>query len=113
MLDIAIAFEALLLSDGGDKELSYRLRLRGARWLEQDLPSRQRTFDLLKLLYTLRSTIAHGEDLDTGNERVAQVLREAPVLLRRTLRKSLDDDNAPARLSKDAASARWKEIELG
>lgn len=115
LLDIAIAFEALLLGDISDKELSYRLRLRGARWLESDLSSRKTTFGLLKRLYVLRSKIAHGEDFASAKEGdrndLANTLGAAPRLLRRALRMSLEGKGS-GRLSQAETGDWWKKIEL-
>lgn len=115
LLDIAIAFEALLLGDISDKDLGYRLRLRGARWLEADLSSRTATFDLLNRLYSLRSKIAHGDDFASGKEEdrnnLAITLQAARALLRRALRMSLEGQG-PGQRSKVETGNWWKKIEL-
>jgi hypothetical protein len=116
LLDVAIAFEALLLNDGPDKELSYRLRLRGARWLHGAPEARRATFQLLRDLYGVRSQIAHGETLASlglaDRRRLAAVLRDAPVLLRQALRHSLEG-RGPEGLEGEALQAWWRGIELG
>lgn len=116
LLDMSIAFEALLLNDGVDKELRYRLRLRGARWLDVDFKTRVATFRLLGLLYDVRSKIAHGETLDSldAGERksIEEVLRDTPILLRRALRTTLEGGGSPVG---NRATLRewWQKIELG
>jgi len=64
IIDISILLESTLLY-GHDKELGYRLSLRGAHLLKSNRDSME-TFNLLKKFYNLRSTIVHnGERLSS------------------------------------------------
>lgn len=60
-IDLGIALEALFLSDLPDDrgELTFRLRLRVARYLEQNSKKREALFRLVGDLYSLRSTAVH------------------------------------------------------
>ena len=60
-IDLGIVFEVLFLNDrrGDQSELAFRLRLRGARFLETDYKERRRVFHLLRDLYRLRSIAVH------------------------------------------------------
>lgn len=55
----AIALESLILSDGNQAELTYRLRARVAHLLGDDSISRRSVFDSVKRLYDIRSKIVH------------------------------------------------------
>jgi hypothetical protein len=115
LLDIAIAFEALILNDGPDKELSYRLRLRGARWLEDTIEGRREVFRSLQHLYELRSRIAHGETTDSLKPkdvvRLREVMVRAPELLRRALRYVLEG-RGPAGTKDEQIREWWRDLEL-
>lgn len=60
-IDLGIALEALFLNDLPDDrgELTFRLRLRVARHLEQNSEKREALFRLVGDLYSLRSTAVH------------------------------------------------------
>lgn len=60
-IDLGIVLEALFLHDAPDDrgELSYRLRVRAARYLGQDPDSRRQIFTLVGDLYSTRSIAAH------------------------------------------------------
>jgi len=65
ILDFVIALEGTLgykLSS----EISHRLSSRGAFLLSGDTPERELYYHLIKTLYTLRSTIAHGSEISPG-----------------------------------------------
>lgn len=115
LLDVAIAFEALLLNDGVDKELTYRLSLRGARWLDQSLESRRETFGTLRLLYTMRSKIAHGSTFNTLKpqdiDRLERVMAAAPALLRRTL-QYVFEGRGPTAMNDEQLREWWMAVEL-
>src|SRR5262249_20185017 len=62
LVDLMIAAEALFLSDSSTDrgELSYRLALRAARFIESpDYPQRE-MFELFRQAYTARSAVVHG-----------------------------------------------------
>ena len=115
LLDVAIAFEALLLNDGPNKELSYRLSLRGARWLNESAEDRRHSFRVLQTLYEMRSKIAHGATFNTLRSkdltRLRLVLTEAPALLRRALRHVLEG-RGPSSMSDEQLREWWMTIEL-
>jgi len=60
-IDLGIVLESLFLNDlDGDRgELSFRLRVRASRYLEDSLEERSKTFKLVGDLYTLRSKAVH------------------------------------------------------
>jgi hypothetical protein len=60
-IDLGIALEALFLNDLPDdrSELTFRLRLRVARYLEQDSKKREALFRIVGDLYALRSAAVH------------------------------------------------------
>lgn len=90
-LDLGIALESIFLNDIGDDrgELSFRLRLRAARWIEDDISKREDLYQLIGDLYNLRSRAAHSgrvpdevrgvpttEVLKTGFEITAAAIRK-------------------------------------
>lgn len=113
LLDIAIAFEALLLSDSPQKELSHRLAVRGARWLEVTLDARRATFTALKALYDVRSMIAHGVELSANDQKRRDLaMALAPGLLRKGLQYALEG-RGPVGLKKEPLRRWWQDVELG
>jgi hypothetical protein len=81
-VDLGIALEALFLNDLDDDrgELTFRLRLRMARFLEQEKAKRHDLFQLAGDLYSIRSVAVH-----TG--RIPEKVKGTPssILLRRGL----------------------------
>lgn len=73
-IDLGIALESLFLSDiTPDRgEFTFRLKVRGARFLGSDYEDRDRLFKLLGDLYTARSQAVH-----TG--RVEEEIRRVPI----------------------------------
>ena len=67
-IDLGVALETLFLSDlnQDQTELTFRLRLRAARFLGKDPPDRKRIFDMVGKLYDLRSKAAHSGRLPKG-----------------------------------------------
>ncbi len=110
LLDLAIAFEAIYLNDGENKELTYRLSLRAARLLGNSFDERYEIFKLIKDLYKYRSKVAHGEHLDSlkkpDAERVDKVLKDAPNLLKKSIIKMLSVNELKG-LKNDAKIAEW------
>lgn len=117
LLEIAIAFEAILLNDSGDnhQELGYRLRLRAARFLTEDLEERLRIFDLLRDLYNFRSRIAHGETLEgmksKDQTKLEAVIKEAPEILKKLLLKVMEATELRG-LKEEQLIAWWRKVEL-
>jgi hypothetical protein len=60
-LDLGIAVESLL--GPGHEEISYKIRIRGALLAGGNANDRRHTFYHLHRLYSLRSTVAHGDKL--------------------------------------------------
>jgi uncharacterized tellurite resistance protein B-like protein len=117
LLDIAFAFEAVFLNDGENKELSYRLCLRVARFLGNTVEKRVEIFDAIRNLYNFRSKIAHGETLDkmkqSDAEKLKLVLDRAPRILTEALRVIVLGNGPKGLKSTDGLSKWWKRIELG
>lgn len=117
LLEAAIALEAIILNDSGEnhQELGYRLRLRAARFLTEDLQDRLRIFELLRDLYNLRSRIAHGETLDEmrpkDKRRLELVIKEVPAVLRMLLLKIMETTELRG-LTKQQLGAWWRRVEL-
>ncbi len=76
IIDFVTALEALLLRD--DKELSYKLALRGARYVASDATERRQVFRDLRDLYNTRSGLLHGAAKlhDSGYESLRQRARQ-------------------------------------
>ena len=90
IIDMSILLESTLLH-GQDRELRYRLALRGAHLLKSTRPTKE-TFALLKKFYDLRSKIVHqGQTLDapvqTGRQSfpAAEFVAEMHSLCREVL----------------------------
>jgi hypothetical protein len=83
LIDLWIAFEALLLPDG-NQELSHRVALRIARLVGQSGPDRQAAFKLAKESYAARSRVVHGEQSKVDIDRM---VRETRQLARRAVRE--------------------------
>ncbi|HXO43299.1 MAG TPA: hypothetical protein VN999_17745 [Thermoanaerobaculia bacterium] len=116
LLEMAIALEAILLNDTDARyELSYRLRLRAARLLADDLEERKRISDLLGDLYSLRSRIAHGQTLEGMKDKeratLDRVFREAPKIVRMLLLKIMKE-SALKDLSREELAIWWRNLEL-
>jgi len=117
LLEAAIAFEAILLNDAGDshQELGYRLRLRAARFLAEDLKERMEIFDLLRDLYNFRSRIAHGETLEEMKERdqnkLEAVIKQTPGILRKLLLKVMETTEL-RKQDQQALASWWRRVEL-
>ncbi len=61
-IDLGIALESIFLNDLQDDrgELTFRLRIRVTRWMEDDVSKRPNLYQLVGDLYTLRSRAAHS-----------------------------------------------------
>lgn len=60
IIDLAIALEAVLSDKNNKDELTYRLRLRAAQFLETDLARKHQVKAFVTKLYNARSAIVHG-----------------------------------------------------
>jgi len=98
IIDLMIAAEALFLPAQSD-ELSYRLSLRGAHFLQSEATDRLAMFRFLKRAYRVRSGIAHGSRLDrklllfldgSPCETLQAFSHELERVLRLAMRKAVD-----------------------
>jgi hypothetical protein len=72
LMKIVLLFICLesLFSDQQDKtDISYKVRLRAARLLKEDLEERKTLFDDLKLGYDIRSSLLHGDNVAKKAEK--------------------------------------------
>ena len=115
LIEYAIALESLFLSDdpNNHSELSYRLALRAARLLEEDLESRISCFRTIRNLYTFRSRLVHGGSLENLNpaqeKKLKDVLLRCPVILSKSIRALLE--SGPSLVGKKSVKF-WQELEL-
>lgn len=58
-IDLGTALEILTLQNAGNNELSYRISLRAACLIEQELAGRKKAFEIAKAAYEARSTAVH------------------------------------------------------
>ena len=116
LIEYAIALESLFLSDAPNDrgELSYRLALRAARLLEEDLESRISCFRTIRNLYKFRSRLVHGGSLEklkpVEKQQLDDVLLRCPVILSESIRALLD--SGPNSVGKNSVKF-WQELELG
>ena len=107
IIDLAIALESLYLPEH-DTELGYRLRNRGARFLESELPQRQELAAQLKAFYKVRSKAVHTgktpESHTVGSRRVktAELIGMTQELCLRSIRQVIDN-----------GLPDWETLELG
>ena len=115
LIEYAIALESLFFDDSDSRtELSYRLALRAARLLEEDLESRRSCFHTIRDLYKFRSRIAHGGSLEelkpVEQKRLESVLLRCPSIVSRSIRALLE--RGPSAVGKKPVDY-WQELELG
>lgn len=85
LIDMVIAFEALLFKGGENTELLYRLRLRTSKLLKKEYEERMKIKNRLNEVYRLRSSIVHGETYKLDID----LINECENILRETLRRYL------------------------
>ena len=93
ILDLGIALESFYL-DKIEAELSFRLRLRAAKHLEDSLDKRKQIAKTIKDFYDVRSKVVHtGSPPMTASELAARwgILSSAQDVCRRSIRKILDE----------------------
>jgi len=120
LLDLTAAYEALILNDGGQGELSYRLALRVARLSGGSFEDRHIIFEILRGMYGARSRLAHGATLDSmkqiDRERVQAALDLGPAIFRWIVRHFLVGEG-PSHLRNRgqgrALTHWWRSVELG
>jgi hypothetical protein len=85
LIDLWIAFEALLIPETDSAELSYRASLRIARLVGPDAEARRRAFGDARESYKTRSKVVHGTEVDSDKLRgtVANTRELAREVLRR------------------------------
>jgi hypothetical protein len=88
IIDFVIALEALFVPDAAG-ELSYQLRLNGARYLGETPEDRVRIFQLLKELYGLRSKLVHGNWVRIPSRELEDRLAHAREIVAKALIKAL------------------------
>lgn len=105
-VDLGIALEALFLGDLSDDrgELTFRLRLRVARYMERDEEKRETIFRLVGDLYKLRSIAVHtGRSPDDIRGRTtSNLLDEGYQLTAHAIRRFIEE-GAPD----------WNKVQLG
>lgn len=87
-IDLGIALEALFLSDLDERtELTFRLRLRASRLLEQDVRRRQELSSFLTKFYKARSLAVHSGRLPdkVSSMKVSIIIERAAEVVRRSL----------------------------
>jgi hypothetical protein len=94
-IELGIALESLLLSDLDDErgELTFRLRLRGARFLANTLTARKEVDRLLRDVYNARSIAVHTGRLPDriGGVPITQLLEDGYRLAARVIEKIIRD----------------------
>ena len=107
IIDLAIALESLYLPDGVG-ELGYRLRIRGARYLEANLSERQQLASHLKAFYKVRSKAVHTGKISERHKvasrqiNTAKLIEMTQELCLRSIRQMLD-----------GGFPDWETLELG
>ena len=98
IIDLMIAAESLFLSDMGDKgELSYRLALRAAKFVESSRYKPREVFDLMRVAYGIRSKLVHGGSLNiiklpnNPDAGLGELVTEMKEILRLAISKALSD----------------------
>ena len=106
-LTLVIAMENIFGEEtvGQSTEVGYRLRMRAARFLGDNLQEREDLMHFFSNLYALRSKIVHGDSKDVDKlikknfkRSLSEVITEAENHLRESLRKIIDD---PSRIGQD------------
>jgi len=93
-IDIGIALEALFLSDLNEDhgELTFRLRVRGAKYLSNSFDSRIAIYRSLGLLYRLRSIAVHTGILpnEIDGHNVNEILKQGYNIISKALIKMIN-----------------------
>jgi hypothetical protein len=91
-IEIAIAFEALLMRGENDGELSLKVRLRAAHLLADNLVDRKRIHDVIKNMYSARSKLVHNGGISMGEIELRNQNYEAIELFPAAAEKLLNRD---------------------
>ena len=111
LIDLAIAFEALYLSDTND-ELTFKLGVRAAWYLGEDKADRQKLLKKFKDIYKRRSNAVHNGQLNKtvrfGEEDIhrSKFIKRAQCLCHRSIMKMLKKEYFPN-------SDYWDDLILG
>lgn len=88
VLDLGIALEMVLLNDNtSSSQLSLSFRLRGSWWLAADESERATLYERLKILYELRSQVAHSGKLSLKTPVLNEELASFETLADRMVQK--------------------------
>jgi hypothetical protein len=102
ILDLTIAFE-IVVGDGGDGGIGWKVAVRSAQLIGGALAKRQRNRQTLSDLYGFRSKGTHGGDLKASDRPKQEVIyREASLIYRAVLSSFISLGTLPD----------WKRIEL-
>ncbi len=93
LLDYMIGLESLFLPDGND-ELTFRLSLRVAFLINQDMVERKKIFKFIRKMYELRSKIAHGNAHGKKFKLTKEDISKIEGILRSTLKIYLENPSA-------------------
>jgi hypothetical protein len=115
LVDLLIAAESLFLT-GENLELSYRLSMRFALFVEESGYSRRELFDHMKRAYGVRSSIVHGGTLrektlvlpKIGKVKLQNFVEETNRLLRLSLKKAIR-----MAATSDPAFGQWEQPIFG
>ena len=90
-IDLGIALESLYLADMDDDrgELTFRLRVRAARFLRMATEDRGTVFDIVRDIYGARSAAVHTGKVDTTvrGRPIQELLQDGYSLTADTLRR--------------------------
>ena len=109
LIDYMIAFEGLFLKEKA--ELRYRLSLRVAAFLGENLDEKREIFTLMKKAYDLRSNIVHGssykEDIEINGKKhsLGELVSRIEDLLRRSIKRSIETGQEPKNILEDSPEA--------
>jgi hypothetical protein len=105
-IDLGIALESLFLNDLSDDrgELTFRLKLRVAKYMEKEITKREEVFRLIGDLYTLRSIAIHtGRVPDALRSRdISEILNNGYSLVADAIRRFVK-----------SGIPNWMDVQLG
>jgi Apea-like HEPN len=116
LVDLSIAAEAMFLTTGKD-ELTFRLALHFALFLEKEPDARRAVFDRVKELYGVRSYIVHGR---TSSQPKKLKFGKAPEIVNLTIATSEFEDLMRRALRRAVLNCKgnpwppdWVDVALG
>jgi hypothetical protein len=105
-IDLGISMETLFLGDLPDDrgELTFRLRLRASRYMEEEYEKREEVFRLVSDLYTLRSKAVHTGRIPqkVRHKNSSDILEEGYGLVATAIRRFVEE-----------GMPDWSEVQLG